>query len=293
MTAKGAWNFEEIKQLMSFTFSGKLTWKNFWRTTLELSYRGRALSDNLTRGGPLMGTSESWNVATSAASGVTSKSKFSVGASYGANELGGWTYGINGSFSPRPADDWEFSLTPSYVRAVEVPQYVTSLAGGGQATFGRRYVFSFIDRSTLSLQFRFNYNFTPDLSLESYAEPFAASGRYFDFGELAAAQSRDLRMYGSDGTTVSRNADGSLTITDGPAPFTISNRDFNVRSFRSNVVLRWEWRLGSTLYLVWQQNRSLSSIKGRLVNASALWESLTSTGDNILALKISYWLPVD
>ena len=63
---------------------------------------------------------------------------------------------------------------------------MTTLDGGGAETFGRRYVFAFIDRSTISSEVRLNYTFKPDLSLEFYGEPFAASGRYYSFGELAA-----------------------------------------------------------------------------------------------------------
>ena len=86
------------------------------------------------------------------------------------------------------------------------------------------------------------------MTLDVYAEPFAASGSYSDIGELAAARTRLRRTYGSDGTTAARQGDGSLLVTDGAAAFTVRNNDFNVRSFRSNVVLRWEYRPGSTMY---------------------------------------------
>ncbi len=75
--------------------------------------------------------------------------------------------------------------------------------------------------------------------------------------------------------------------------FTIPDLDFKVRSFRSNVVLRWEWRLGSTLYFVWQQNKSLSLPYQGLASVASLWESLTTTGDNVFAIKASYWFSVD
>ena len=84
-----------------------------------------------------------------------------------------------------------------------------------------------------------NYTFKPDLTLDVYAEPFAASGRYSGIGELVAARSRALRRYGTDGTTAVTLNDGSLQVTDGPATFVLNNRDFNALSFRSNVVLRW------------------------------------------------------
>jgi len=76
----------------------------------------------------------------------------------------------------------------------------------------------------------------------------------------------------------------------GAAAFTLSNRDFNVRSFRSNVVLRWEWRPGSTLYAVWQQNRASSEPQGEHVGLGDLFGSLSAAGDNIFAIKTTFWL---
>ena len=88
-----------------------------------------------------------------------------------------------------------------------------------------------------------------------------------------------------------RNADGSRTVTAGGQTFEIDNEDFNVRSLRSNVVLRWEWRPGSALFLVWQQDQEADRPFGR-VRPSDLWDALSTTGDSFFAVKISYWLPV-
>jgi hypothetical protein len=93
-----------------------------------------------------------------------------------------------------------------------------------------------------------------------------------------------------DSTT--RNAQGDYTFVDAGDTIRIANPDFNVLSFRSNVVVRWEWRPGSTLYLVWQQSRGGSDTRGRLVGPGDLWDSLRATGDNFLAIKASYWIPV-
>ena len=131
-------------------------------------------------------------------------------------------------------------------RADRPPVPDATLSGGRAETYGRRYIFGLPDRTTLSTQFRVSYTFKPDVTLDVYAEPFAASGAYRGFGELSVSRGRDLRMYGTDGTTLDRLTDGSYRITDGASTFTLSNSDFNRRSFRSNIVLRWEWRPGSS-----------------------------------------------
>ncbi|MBC7894661.1 MAG: hypothetical protein H7066_04565, partial [Cytophagaceae bacterium] len=64
------------------------------------------------------------------------------------------------------------------------------------------------------------------------------------------------------------------------------------RSFRSNVVMRWEWNPGSTLFLVWQQNRRTSESLGDPVRYHQLFRTARVAGDNFVSLKVSYWLPV-
>ena len=189
-----------------------------------------------------------------------------------------------------PGPQWQVSLSPSYERQVDPRQYLTTLSGGSASTYGNRYIFAFIDRTTLSLQARVNYTLRPDLNLDLYAQPFAASGRYYDFGEVPEPRSRILRTYGTDGTTIERIPDGDYEVIDGTETFVLANRDFNVRSFRSTSVLRWEWRPGSTFYVVWQQDRSGFKEIGDRVGPRDLFRSLTTPGDNLFAVKVRYWL---
>jgi hypothetical protein len=216
-----------------------------------------------------------------------------IGGRYANDELGGWQYSLSGGITLRPIPAWQISIDPSYNRSINPRQYLTTVDGGRSATFGRRYVFGFIERSTASARLRLDYAFTPNLTLEAYAEPFAASGRYFDIGELEAPRSLDLLTYGTDGTSIARDEGGAFVVTDGDSTFTISNPDFNVLSFRSNLVVRWEWLPGSTFFLVWQQNRSARDERGELVRVGALRDTLRAPGDNFFALKITYWMSVD
>ena len=287
------WNYGGVRQYTRFRTGLNLTWANFMHTSFGIFAWTRSTSPRLTRGGPLMGTGSGVNIDFQLLNNPAKRNSWLVNLSYTTDELGGWDYTIQGGLEFRPSDRWEFSVTPSYSRSVNARQYITTLEGGSEATFGKRYIFSFVDRSTPSIQFRLNYALTPDLSLEVYAQPFAASGRFYDFGELLGAGSRKLKTYGSDGTTIVQEADKTRTITDDEDRFSLSNHDFNVHSLRSNVVLRWEWRLGSTLFLVWQQDRSSSEAQGNLVGPRRLWDALTVGGDNFIAIKVSNWLPVD
>src|SRR5207253_3003474 len=121
------------------------------------------------------------------------------------------------------------SVAPYYDRTTDAQQYVTTLTGGRAETFGSRYVFSYIERSTFSTEFRMGYTLKPDLNLDVYAEPFASSGRYYDYGELLAPKSRERIVYGTEGTTLDLQSNGDRVVTADASTFTLKNRDFNVR----------------------------------------------------------------
>ena len=294
------WYFDtDLGVRYTLSSNNSFTLKNFWVTTFNVQRYYRGLDAQATRGGPAMGTPLGWNTTASLRNSSGSKTRWNGSSNLKSNEFGDHSWNVNGTLAARPSPPVEFSVAPEY--AIEKgtnaffsgpigPQYLTTLPGDRPEVYNRRYVFGLVDRTTLSMQFRFNYTFKPDLNLDIYAEPFAASGQYRGYGELATAHGRDLRMYGTDGTTIMKLPNGSHLVTDGPSTFVLSNSDFNVRSYRSNVVLRWEWRPGSTLYTVWQQNRSSAEPQGEHVGFDDLFGSLTAPGDNIFAIKTTFWI---
>lgn len=283
------WNFGGMRRRNDNQIAFSTTLPNFWRLNSDVTYAQGAFSDRLTRGGPIMGTPPGlrWGVELQNRSGA--RNGWGIDLSGRHDENGGWGRDLEMSFSLRPGDRWEMSVDPLWSRGTDARQFVTTKGSGRPETFGTRYVFAHVDVNEVSAQFRLNYTFTPSLTLETYVEPFAASGRFHDFGELMEPRRRELLTYGTGGTTIVRNADGSRTVTDGGTTFSLDDQDFNERSFRTNAVLRWEWRLGSTLFLVWQQNRD-----ARLSFAPArpgdLFGALGARGENVLAIKASYWV---
>jgi hypothetical protein len=271
LSTESEWNFDADRQFGAVRSDATLTWKNFWVTNLSAWVDLRAQGERLTRGGPSMGLPRGWVAIAQLGSASFARTKWNGRLYYGRNELGGLTYRISGGLSVRPSPRWQLSVDPNYLRYVEPRQYVDTVDGGRPETFGRRYVFASLDQSTLLAQVRLNYTFTPDLSLELYAEPFTSSGHYDRFGELAAPRSRSLLPYDAS---------------------TLPNRDFRVRSFRSNLVLRWEWRPGSTLYAIWQQDRFGSEVRGDRIGPGDLFRTFGAPGDNFFAVKAAFWLPL-
>lgn len=286
------WNFGGIRQYNGVDLELGSTFKNFMNANLSVEVFPSALSDDRTRGGPLMRTAGGWNVNGGVQSSFSSSTRWRTSGVYARENLDGYFYRLSGGVSLRPSSRWELSVDPGLAWERNGRQYITQRANGPTETFNTRYIFGSVTRTTLSAQFRLNYAVNPDLTFELYAEPFAASGQYRHIGELSRPRTNDLREYGTDGSSIAQAPDGSFTIIDGADQFTLAP-NFNVLSFRSNVVLRWEWRAGSTLFLVWQQNRFGTGDPTERSRFGNLWDTVTAEGDNFFAVKLSYWIPVD
>lgn len=215
--------------------------------------------------------------------------------------------GMLESFSPnvtfKPSTRLLVSLAPNYEWHKTSQQYVTAVADpNAPAGFGgQRYVFSVLNQKTLSMDTRFNATFTPNLTLQLYAQPFIASGAYANFKEFAEVKSRHMTLYGSDnGSTIkSTTAAGSTVPTsytvdpDGAGaavPFTFGNPNFNFRSVRGTGVLRWEYRPGSTLYFVWTQQRQGSDITGDFNFTRDRSQLFRDRPTNVFQVKGTYWI---
>ncbi len=272
--------------------SVNVTWLNYWTSSLNFARELATTSVSLTRGGPLMGRGPGWNTSFNVGNRATSRTRLSGNLYFQRNDDGASTGRVQGTFSMRPGPRWQLAVSPYYDRVTEPQQYISTLSGGRAETYNSRYVFAFIDRSTMSMEYRLGLTLKPDLNLDVYAEPFAASGHYYDYGELLAPGSRQRLTYGTGETSLVINPDGSRVATAGGSTINLRNRDFNTLSFRSNVVLRWEWRAGSTLYVVWQQDREGTEMLGTRVNAGDAFRSLTAPGPNIFLIKTSFWIPV-
>ena len=145
--------------------------------------------------------------------------------------------------------------------------------------------------SVNSMVTRIDWTFTPRLSLQLYIQPLISAGDFSELKELAAPRTFDFVEYGVGRGTLT-SADGGFDVTpgDGGADFFVEDSDFNFRSLRANAVLRWEYRPGSTIFLIWQQNRQNVAPVGNFAFGRDIDALFGASGDNILAVKLSYWL---
>lgn len=286
------WNFDGDRQESAIRLTGVFKFRNFWQLIANGNWLLRCQDQRLTRGGPSMARAEGWSSWFNVSSNPSTPFNFNVGASRGGDDDGGTYWDAGGGIAWRAGPRFSLSIDLAYTRETVARQYVDTFEGGRAETYGSRYVFGYVDRTTLLFPLRAGFAFTPDLTLDLYAEPFAASGRYFGIGELLRPRTSALLTYGTAGTTIVRDPGGSYTVTDGGASFSFDDPDFDVRSFRSTLVLRWEWRRGSILHLVWQQDRLGEEARPRRASFGDALGAISADGTRTLLLKASFWLPV-
>jgi hypothetical protein len=258
--------------------------------------------DRLTRGGPLARSPAGWSARLSFNTPPQGRLQPRLGFNYSRDDAGGWRKSVNTGVTMRFSGVSELVLGASLSRSRSAAQYVTTIADArATGTYGNRYVFAPIDQTTLDMDVRLNLTFTRRLSLEVYTQPFISSGDYGGLMELAAPRTFDFFRYGTGASTIVRGTDGRYTIDpvgDAAQTFTISDRDFNVVSLIGNAVLRWEWRPGSTLYLVWQQSRSERPTSLGLAEGTYggfdfgrdAEQLFRIKPENTFMIKVNYWL---
>jgi hypothetical protein len=292
-TAADARNFGWTRVGRSFYLATTGYFTNFWRLQVRGTYDARSLSDKLTRGGPLMVQPAAWNTGGWLGTDDRKHAHFGAAWVFSGDEVGGWSWGASVRATLRPTAALFAEVQPTYVRTHAIDGYVTQRADPAAATFGGRYVFADLDQGTLSVVMRLDMALSPSLSVQLYAQPLIASADYVGYKELATAGTFDFVRYGTDrGSTITLDSSNVYTVVpDGAgATFQFANPDFLVRSLRSNLVVRWEYRPGSTLFFVWAHGQAGRSSDPHL----DLWDQAGNLfGDdqqNTFLVKLNYWL---
>jgi hypothetical protein len=85
--------------------------------------------------------------------------------------------------------------------------------------------------------------------------------------------------------------DGRAPYASRYAPFDYAGSgDFKVLSFRTTNVMRWEFKPGSTLFVVWQQGREGFRQDGLFRFGRDYRDVFSTPSSNALLVKLAYWL---
>jgi hypothetical protein len=286
-------------QLHFFT-GGQLA--NWWNVAFYTELYPQVTDDRLTRGGPAVTQPTGRLLHARMSTDPRSRLVFSTGHYYITDALGGYSYQGDASVRFKPATNFQLSVGPSYSHELNTTQFVLRRADETATSFyGQRAVFADLRQNQLSMNTRVNWTFTPALTLELFAQPFVFAGDYSRFKEYTKPRTTSTRLYGQDfgsvcldpGTnryTLDPNGNCASPGTTSAQAFSFANPDLNVRSLRGNAVLRWEYRPGSTLFFVWQQQRAGAREFGDFDFGRDAQGIFHQRPDNIFVIKASYWI---
>jgi Domain of unknown function (DUF5916)/Carbohydrate family 9 binding domain-like len=181
-----------------------------------------------------------------------------------------WSYGpeidykVTGRFSSAFQVNWQHNVADN------------QWYGNYTDTAGTHYTFAHLDQVTTSATVRLNYTFSPAISLQAYLQPFVSQGTYTDVRQLSTTP-RAARY--EDRYAPYANP----AVTSDPG-------GFDSKQFQSNLVFRWEYRPGSTLFVIWNEGRQgYLPQAGTADLAGDVRQLFTLHPENTFLVKVSYW----
>jgi len=191
----------------------------------------------------------------------------------------------------RPSSQLQLTLAPAVTWMRNPWQYVDDAEEEGNA----HWVVARLAQRTASLTARLSYTFTPDLSLQMYAQPFVSGGAYRDFRQVVDARAaHEAERFRAVSIQTSPHARGGSYMADlnhnGGEFTSLGDPDFSARQFTSSAVLRWEYRPGSTLFVAWSQARDAGDPVSPFQLGRDVKRLFGERPTNALLVKVSYWM---
>ncbi|MEW5846368.1 MAG: DUF5916 domain-containing protein [Bacteroidota bacterium] len=296
------WFNVNINQWTGWNFGGESTYKggninlnlqlpNYWFIGGGINYNGENLSASELRGGPAIKLPGGINYWLSLNS--DGRKNLIFGASNSAY-LGNYNSSRSSNYSfsitYKPLKSLLVRVSPSYSKSKSELAYVTNVSTLNDT----RYVRASLDRNTWVMSLRVEYSINPDLSVQYYGRPYFTTGRYSNFKYITNPRAHKYSDRYSQFTTsqISYDSNNEEYLvdenTDGTTDYSFSNRDFNYLNLQSNLIVRWEYRPGSTVYFVWTHGKeNFESVYSNSIgdDVDNLWDSHPH---NIFLVKFSY-----
>ena len=251
---------------------GAAEFTNFWSAsfTYNASSLGNTMCVSCARGGPMLRVSPYHRLSLTFDGDARRALKPSLDVKLATGDEGrSWAAQLAAGVEGRVGTRTSVQLDASFERRADDTQWVRNFGAALSDTV--HYTFAALGQDILGITMRANMTLTPALSVQLYAQPFIASGDFRDWREMVDPYAK---RYAARYAPYGGGAD--------PA-------GFNQKQFNSNAVVRWEYRPGSVLFVVWQQGRSDVRNPGSFEAERDLRSLFHSHPDNTLLVKLSYW----
>ena len=268
--------------------------KNKYSAGASVNRSEEFTSNTRLRGGPASLWPGSWSYSAWANSDHRRDLTVNLGGFLRREDDGAGEYReVWSGFSYRPSNAIRLSLSPEYSRNRVELQYIETASFGDDD----RYLFGRLEQETLVLTTRLDYTITPNLTVQLYAAPFVSFGRYDRFKRVTdpvAGRYRDRFATFDADQIASDAADDAFQVDedlDGTVDYSFDNPDFDARFLNANLVIRWEYTPGSTVFFVWSQSRENTDLLAPDGSfRQGLDDLLSAHPEDIFLIKFSKWL---
>ena len=285
ITQMSAWSYGGEKNKQEIGSHAYLRFKNLWSIHSNLERDFGLYDTRELRGGQTLYKESTWDAELF----IQSNPAKDLFLAFGSRLVWGDDHISNRNintfqFSWQVSENFSISSKTVYSTNTDFHQY----AGRGKVEEGARpYIVGQIDQKTLESTLRMEFFLTPEFSLQYYASPYASVGKYSCFRRVADGKNSDLSLRYAQLT--GELNDQQYNFSDGDSQYTMSNPDFNFQEFNSNLVARWEFRPGSTLYLVWNNSLSKKESTYEPSVTKSFGDVFGQNSQNVFMLKFSYW----
>ncbi len=260
-----AWNNDRLVFGRFMNTGLSMQFLNFWSVE-AFGWRGfRVLDDLDTRGGPPIVKPSEVGFGMSVTSDSRKTWRLSFEGVGDHDEEGGWSARFAPSLRFQPSTRLQASIGADYITARDIAQWIANEDTDGDGA--EDHVYGTLGRNVVDLTLRTTFALHRDLSVQLFLQPFVAVGDYTNIRQLARPRSYEF------------------------LPTTLSyDPDFNDKSLRGNLVLRWEYSRGSTLFVVWNMSTIDESRPGVFSPLRDLADTFGGSGPHVFMIKLNYWL---
>ena len=286
------WNFGGLNTKNTYMLSNSIQFTNNWHYSMWVFRQHSAIDTRELRGGPALRMSPFWHFGSSINTDWSKKVVFQIEASRSVSPSDfssdyrvspGLFFKINSKINLQ--SNFSYSVNDYNLMYVNTLDYAND----------KRYIMGKLNQETMNMTIRFNYNITPNISLQYYGSPFFTQGNYSEMKRITnpMAESFNNRFETIKNENISfLDAENKYRVTEGSGSYDFDNPDFNVKELNSNLVFRWEYKPGSALFLVWSHHRADDNAPYATEFGKSVKTLFNSAPDNIFMFKLNYYFAI-
>jgi len=290
-TEYATWDFGWQNTNKGIDLNANGQFKNYYTTGAGINYAGSTLARGELWGGPALLLPPVTSFSAYTETDSRKKFMFRVTTSHYFGQNGYYNshkYALEITY--KPINTLYFSLIPQYTSGFNQLQYVDASSFNNEP----RYIMASLSRKVYDLSMRVNVSITPELSIQYYAQPYIFAGKYSDYKRITDPRATYFpdRYHQFSGNEISYDESWKAYMIDenhdGEDDYALYKPDFHFLQFKSNMVFRWEYKTGSSLYLVWSQGRTNTAENGDNEVGRYITDLWDLHPRNDFMLKISY-----